>query len=81
MSSSAATTNLNDVARSIGSSMLLGHLKPGVTPQQAIADLNSIGDYLQKAYPKEEPTWTFALARPGLYGTFLGDPIRRLLRA
>ena len=28
--------------------MTLGHLKPGVTPAQAVADLNSIGAYLEK---------------------------------
>ena len=33
--------------------MMLGHLKPGVTPAQAAADLNSIGAYLEKTYPNE----------------------------
>ena len=33
---------------------MLGHLKPGVTPAQAIADLNSIGSYLEKTYPKDD---------------------------
>jgi hypothetical protein len=28
--------------------MVLGHLKAGVTPAQAVADLNSIGSYLEK---------------------------------
>jgi hypothetical protein len=32
----------------------MGHLKAGVTPAQAIADLNSIGSYLEKTYPKED---------------------------
>ena len=54
----------------------LGHLKPGVTEAQAAADLNSIGDYLRATYPKEEPQWKFQLARPSLYGSFLGNPIR-----
>jgi len=54
----------------------IGHLKPGVTQVQAAADLNSIGDYLRSTYPKEEPRWNFKLARPGLYGSFLGNPIR-----
>jgi ABC-type antimicrobial peptide transport system permease subunit len=31
----------------------MGHLKPGVTPAQAVADLNAVGAYLEKAYPKE----------------------------
>jgi len=54
----------------------VGHLKPGVTPAQGAADLNSIGDYLRATYPKEEPTWKFKLGRPSLYGSFLGDPIK-----
>lgn len=53
----------------------IGRLNPGVTKEQATADLNSVGDYLQKTYPNEEPQWKFKLARPGLYGSFLGDPI------
>ena len=32
--------------------MVMGHLKAGVTPEQAAADLNSIGSYLEKTYPK-----------------------------
>ncbi len=46
--------------------MVLGHLKPGVTPAQAVADLNSIGAYLEKTYPKDDGNMTFTLARPGL---------------
>jgi predicted permease len=57
----------------------LGHLRPGVTPAQAAADLNAIGGQLQKQYPKEEPQWKFHLARPGLYGTYLGNPIKAFL--
>src|SRR5262249_39161903 len=30
--------------------MSMGHLKPGVTPEQAVADLNSVGAYLEKTY-------------------------------
>jgi predicted permease len=54
----------------------MGHLKPGVTPSQATADLNSIGSWLEKTYPKDEGKMTFALVRPGLYGDFLGRPVR-----
>ena len=32
---------------------VLGHLKAGVTPEQAAADLNSIGSWLEKNYPKD----------------------------
>ena len=32
---------------------VLGHLKPGVTPAQAVADLDNVGAYLAKTYPKD----------------------------
>jgi predicted permease len=57
----------------------MGYLKPGVTPAQAIADLNSIGASLEKTYPKDESKMTFALARPGLYGDYLGKPVRAFM--
>jgi len=59
--------------------MVLGHLKAGVTPSQAIADLNSIGSYLEKTYPKDDSQMTFSLARPGLSGDWLGRPLRAFL--
>ncbi len=59
--------------------MVMGHLKAGVTPLQAIADLNSIGSYLEKTYPKDDERMAFALARPSLYGDFLGRPARAFL--
>ena len=46
---------------------ILGHLKPGVTPAQATADLNSIGAYLEKTYPKEVDHKNYTLGRPGLF--------------
>jgi predicted permease len=64
----------------------MGHLKPGVTPQQAVADLNSIGAYLEKTYPKDDTVpstngvnMSFALARPSLYGDVVGPPARAFL--
>lgn len=57
----------------------MGHLKPGVTPAQAVADLNSIGAQLEKAYPKDERKMTFALVRPNLYGDYLGRPVRAFM--
>jgi predicted permease len=59
--------------------MTMGLLKPGVTPAQAIADLNSIGSYLEKTYPKDDSAVTFSLARPSLYGDYLGRPVREFL--
>jgi predicted permease len=60
--------------------MVLGHLKAGVTPSQAVADLNSIGSYLEKTYPKDDSQMTFSLTRPGLTGDWLGGPLRAFLR-
>lgn len=57
----------------------IGHLKPGVTAAQAIADLDTIGAYLKKTYPKDEGNVTFTLARPTLYGDYLGRPIQAFL--
>lgn len=51
---------------------VLGHLKPGVTPAQATADLNSIGAYLVKSYPKEETNGSFGIGHPGLGDLFNG---------
>jgi len=58
---------------------LLGHLKPGVTPTQASADLSSIGSYLTKAYPKDDDQPSFSLVRPGLHGNFFAPAIRAFL--
>ena len=59
--------------------MTMGHLKTGVTPAQAIVDLNSIGSYLEKTYPKDDDKRTFTLARPSLYGDYLGKPVRAFM--
>jgi predicted permease len=59
--------------------MMMGHLKAGVTPAQAIADLNSVGAYLEKTYPKNDTHMTFSLTRPGLAGDWFGRPLREFL--
>jgi predicted permease len=59
--------------------MVMGHLKAGVTPAQAVADLNSIGSDLGKIYPKEDDKLSFTLARPSLYGDYIGRPMREFL--
>ena len=59
--------------------MVMGHLKAGVTPPQAVADLNSIGSWLEKTYPKDDDKRTFTLARPSLYGDYLGRPVRAFM--
>jgi len=57
----------------------IGHLKAGVTPAQAAADLNSIGSYLEKTYPKDDGQMTFTLVRPWLFGDYLARPARAFL--
>jgi predicted permease len=58
---------------------LVGHLKPGVNPEQAAADLNSVDSDLRKSYPKEEGKESYTLGRPGLHGDYLGRPMRGFL--
>lgn len=60
---------------------VMGHLKPVITPAQAIADLNSIGARLEKSYPKDDRDMTFLLAPPSLYGNYLDRPVRAFLTA
>ncbi|MBV8808917.1 MAG: ABC transporter permease [Acidobacteriaceae bacterium] len=59
--------------------LALGHLKAGVTPAQATADLNSIASYFQKTYPKEHGKMSYSLSRPSLYGDFLGRRVQMFL--
>ena len=60
---------------------LVGHLKAGVTPAQAVADLNSVAAYLAKSYPKDDDKMSFSLAHPGLIGDMLGRPVRAFVTA
>jgi predicted permease len=52
----------------------LGHLKPGVTPAQALADVNAVGTYLAKTYPKESGHKSSSLSLQGL--SSFGRPVR-----
>jgi predicted permease len=58
---------------------VLGHLKAGVTPAQAAADLSSVGYYLHQTYPKDDDQSTFSLVRPGLHGNFFAPALRAFL--
>jgi predicted permease len=58
---------------------VLGHLKPGVSPAQATADLNAVGYYLGKTYPKDDGPTSFSLVRPGLHGDFFAPAMRAFL--
>jgi len=67
------------IARGDHSPWVVGRLRPGVTAQQATADLNSIAAWLSKTYPKEDEGTSFSLARPGLVGNMLGRPARAFM--
>ena len=58
---------------------IIGHLKPGVSPAQATEDLNSVGAWLSKTYPRDDDAVKFTLARPGLVGDMLGGPARAFM--
>ncbi len=61
------------------SPFVVGRLKPGVTPAEASADLNAIGAWLAKTYPRDDDGISFSLARPGLVGDMLGGPARAFM--
>ncbi len=58
---------------------VLGHVRSGITPAMALADLNSIGASLAKTYPNDDDGLKFTLARPGLVGDMLGGPARAFM--
>ena len=51
-----------------------GHLKPGVTSAQAMADVDTVGAYLEKTYPKEIAHHNTILSKEGL--TSFGPGVR-----
>ena len=57
---------------------VIGRLKPGVTPQQATDDLNTIEAQLAKEYPETDDGQPLRLIHPGLIGDE-GDVIRGFL--
>jgi predicted permease len=59
--------------------VVVGHLKPGVTPAAAAADLNSITANLKKTYPKDERAGALALARPNLLGDQFGPNVQAFI--
>jgi predicted permease len=58
---------------------VMGHLRAGVTPAQATADLNSIGAYLERTYPKEDGQISLSLARPSFFGDQFVGPFAAFL--
>lgn len=61
--------------------MVMGHLKTGVTVAQANGDLNSIGAYLEKTYPKDDANMIYSLGRPNLLGDEFSRPFQAFLAA
>lgn len=59
--------------------LVIGHLKPGVTSAQAVADLSTLAASLAKTYPNDDGGLQFDLARPGLLGDTLGHPARAFM--
>jgi predicted permease len=57
---------MNERANTRGLFEVFGHLRTGVTVAQAEADVNAIGDSLQKTYPKEVSHKKSSLGREGL---------------
>ncbi|MGA7343191.1 MAG: ABC transporter permease [Terracidiphilus sp.] len=67
------------VQRGNHSAWVVGRLKPGITPGQAAADLNTLAAWLSKTYPSDDEGVNFTLARPGLVGDMLGGPARAFM--
>ena len=61
------------------SPVVIGRLRPGVTPAVATADVNAIGSWLAKAYPGNDDGIKFSLARPGLMGDMLASTARAFM--
>src|SRR5277367_736074 len=66
--------SLNTRATEHGVFEAMGHLKPGVTPAQAVADVDAVNAYLEKTYPREIVHHDTALSREGL--TSFGPAVR-----
>lgn len=58
---------------------VLGRLKPGVSEQQAAADLNAVAAQLSRIYPQTDDRLGVRLVTPGLMGDALGRPARNFL--
>ncbi|MGA7107979.1 MAG: ABC transporter permease [Terracidiphilus sp.] len=60
---------------------VVGMLRPGVTPRQALDNLNAIAHQLTREHPVDDDGLGILLAKPGLMGDFLGGPARSFLGA
>ena len=65
-------------SRTSTSVTVIGRLRPGVTPEQAMQELSAIAAALGKEYPDSDTGLPLRLVRPGLFGDN-GDVIRGFL--
>ncbi len=61
--------------RGTWNTLMLGRLKPGVTPEQASGDLNRIAADLARQYPLNDKGLQLRLAKPGFVGSSLRGPV------
>ncbi len=57
----------------------IGRLKPGITPQQATGNLNTIAAEMAREHPLEDDQLQFKLVKPGLVGDILSGPVHGFL--
>ncbi|MBZ5521712.1 MAG: ABC transporter permease [Acidobacteriia bacterium] len=55
---------------------VIGRLKPGVAPDQALANINTIALDLARQFPEANEGLKYKFGRPGLVGDMLGGPAR-----
>ena len=58
---------------------ILGQLAPGVTPQQATDNLNTIAQEMARENPSADDGLSARLVKPGLMGDMLGGPARAFI--
>ncbi len=58
---------------------VVGMLKPGVTPQQATDNLQTVARQMTREHPAEDDGLTARLVKPGLMGDLIGGPARPFL--
>jgi predicted permease len=58
---------------------MVGRLKPGVSTEQATADLKNIAAQLSKEFPDTDKGIGFRIAQPGFLGNALGGPVHAFL--
>jgi predicted permease len=62
--------------RSTWDTWVIGRLRPGISRQQALANLNTIAAELAHEHPQNNEGLQFRLAKPGLAGDYFGGPAK-----